>query len=69
VVAAFFLMLLSGCGSCLEDKKVPETEQPVPTIKTVTKTTEAGTKRPVLVGEGVNFATAVPQVEAGADGP
>lgn len=67
VVAALSLMLLSGCGSCLEDKKIPETEQPTPTIKTITKTTEGGAKRPVLVGEGVRFAGAVPN-EAGADG-
>ncbi|MBX3225150.1 MAG: hypothetical protein KF795_31825 [Labilithrix sp.] len=49
------LALLSGCGSCLEDKKVPETEQTPPTIKTITKTTEAGT-RPVVVSDGVNLS-------------
>ena len=56
VMAVAGLMLLSGCGSCLEDKKVPEVEQTTPTIKTVTKRMEGGTTRPVLVGDSVNLA-------------
>jgi len=54
-LAAIALIVLNGCGSCL-DEKAPEVEQP-PTIKTVSKTTEAGVKRPILVGDGVNFGT------------
>ena len=48
------LMLLNGCGSCFEDRSVPE--QRAATITTITITTEAGPTRTVLVGEGVGFA-------------
>ena len=59
------LVLLGGCGSCLDDKKVPEVDGP-PTIKTVTKTTELG-KRPILVGDGVRFSDHAKR-DGGSDG-
>ncbi|MBX3263200.1 MAG: hypothetical protein KIS78_10065 [Labilithrix sp.] len=53
IVVSF--VFLSGCGSCVEDKK-ESASPPVPsTILTVTKTTEAGT-RPILVRDPVNHA-------------
>ena len=69
-VAIVSLMLLSGCGSCFDDKKVPEVDH-APTIQTVTRTTEGGGKRPVLVGESVGFAGLIPRDagEAGAAKP
>ena len=54
LLVAVSLVLLGGCGSCLDDKKDPAMEGP-PTVKTVTKTTESG-KRPVVVGDGFKFS-------------
>ena len=54
VSAVMLLVLLGGCGSCLDDKKVPEVGGPE-TIKTITKTTALG-KRPVVVGDSVMFS-------------
>lgn len=47
-VIAFSLVVLSGCGSCVEEKRAPEVEQARPTIQTITQMTEAG-PRPVVV--------------------
>ncbi len=49
-VMAFSLVVLSGCGSCVEDKKAPEVEQARPTIQTITQMTEAG-PRPVVISD------------------
>ncbi|MBX3212277.1 MAG: hypothetical protein KF850_09615 [Labilithrix sp.] len=49
------VVFLSGCGSCVEDKK-ESASPPVPsTVLTVTKHTDAGT-RPILVRDPVNHA-------------
>ncbi len=58
-------VLLGGCGSCLDDKKVPEVDGP-PAIKTVTKTTVLG-NRPVIVGDGVRFSDHAKR-DGGSDG-
>ena len=64
------LMLMSGCGSCFDDKKVPEVEQSSRQIKTIARTDETGAKRrPVQVGESVSFAGIAAKLEAGAGSP
>ena len=57
-VAVVSLMLLSGCGSCIEDKTVPEPASSSPPVKTVVmKTEDGGVRRPaVVVGEPIDFA-------------
>lgn len=50
-----FVVLLGGCGSCLDGNQGSEGTDAPPTIKTVTKTTEQG-KRPVVVSDGFRFA-------------
>jgi len=51
-----FLVLLGGCGSCLDDRRVPDVEKGPPKIKAITTTTDAG-RRPVLVGDSVRFSS------------
>jgi hypothetical protein len=51
VVFAISLFLLGGCGSCVEDKKVPPVEHSTGPAATVMKTTEAGTQQPIVVGK------------------
>ena len=57
VVAVVSLMLLSGCGSCIEDRTVPEPASSSPVKTVVMKTQDGGVRRPaVVVGEPIDFA-------------
>jgi hypothetical protein len=67
VTSALYFLLLTGCGSCVEDKKAPEVEQTPSVGKAIMRTTDAG-KRAVQVGEGPGFAGIVTRTDAGADG-
>ena len=57
VSMTLFLVLLGGCGSCLDDRK-PDVDDGPPKIKMVTTTTDAG-KRLVVVGDSVKFSSVV----------
>lgn len=53
-LAAGLLMLLGGCGSCVEDKvedkQVPRVDEAPPKVRTiVTRTTDGGLRRPLVV--------------------
>ncbi len=58
--AVIALLLLSGCGSCLDDEKASAVEAaPTATsaaVKTIARTTEAGQRRPVIVADGVTLS-------------
>ena len=57
VSMTLLLVLLGGCGSCLDDRK-PDVDDGPPKVTTITATTDAG-KRPVVVGDSVRFSSVV----------
>ena len=69
VVLTIALMLLGGCGSCLEEKKAPEQrELPTPgPAQTVLKTLEGGAKQPVVVGNDGFSVSRFVKHDGGAD--
>ena len=58
-------LVLAGCGSCLDDKKSPESEQPL-TKKSqgVVVNTDAGV-RIVETGEGPSLSSVLSKLDAG----
>lgn len=60
--SALCLIGLSGCGSCLEDKKVPEGEEKQP-VRSITRQTDGGKHR-IVVGEGVSLSDTLKRLDA-----
>jgi hypothetical protein len=68
VGASIVLACLTGCGSCLDDKKVPEAEPSASGATVVMKPADGGRRRPLVVGEeGTGFARALAR-DGGLDG-
>jgi hypothetical protein len=68
VVIVTLLTTMCGCGSCLEDKRVPEADQ-APTAAPVRARyggADGGSQRRLELGPGFRFAGALPK-DAGAD--
>jgi len=69
VVFSISLMLLSGCGSCVEEKPVPNVDPAPATAATVRRSTDGGLVLPIVVGDdGVRvsrFASGDGGAEAG----
>jgi hypothetical protein len=54
---ALSLTFVCGCGSCVEEKSAPVVEPASPApVRTILSVGEAGSRRPVVVGDGVGFA-------------
>ena len=58
VLAAVSLLLMGGCGSCLEDEKVPVVESTEPAVKTIA-TSQRGTTITTVGDSGVRRSVEV----------